>query len=338
MTIADPEFHESHSSRRRSRSAMLLGTMLGLLGLLSLSSVAGAADYSDSCTAPTATVLDGYAGSGTLLRLRVQAATGSPATTWVCYRATSGSAPDIGGRFDVVGATASAIPPSNDSSSQACQNTIPNAVPGVHPLVSGTLLSQAFTFDAYSATGVVWVCAQVGSQQVRVLVPEPGATAPHVVSNVDSPGVPLPAATADPFPSGSCQNSTAGSSQRLANLNSGGAQAWAYEWQPDPSTVNLCARIQSPVTAGGMLSFSTDGSPGVSIVHQTGTDPSVCPFSVFTLVTPAQASLATSTPTPGATTASVCIGAGSSLQTFTVGETGSLAPPTVTFTPDPDNT
>jgi hypothetical protein len=313
----------------------LLGLLAGLALALVLAPAAWAADYSDSCTSPTATVADGYAGSGTYVRLRAQPATGNPSTEWVCYRVSNPTAGNVGGRFDITGASVSGGgAPSVDSSSQACETTTPNQVPGVHPLVSGTILSRPFDFDAYASSGAAWVCAQVASVQERLIVPVPSATVPSVVANSDSPAPALPAPTADPYPSGTCQNAVGGSSpQQLANMNVAGSQVWAYEWQPDQGTVDLCARVQGPATAGGVLSVSADGSPGITPVVQTGTNPAPCTFSVFTLTNPTQASL--STTLAGANPATVCVGAGASMQTYTVGVTGQLTPPAVTFTPDP---
>jgi hypothetical protein len=86
-----------------------------------------------------------------------------------------------------------------------------------------------------------------------------------------------------------------------------------------------------------VLSFSTDGMPGITPVVGPG-QASACGFSIFTLTTPVQASLATSpvSANPASNNpATVCLSAGATSAVYQVGVSGSPAPPTVTWTPDP---
>jgi len=314
---------------------LLLAGLAAMVVALGAASTAQASDYSDSCTSPTATVADGYAGQSTFVLAQAQPNPSNPSQEWVCYRVSSPSAGDVGGRFDVsTGSVSGGGAPTVDSDSSACQSTSGNQVPGTHPLVSGTILSEPFDFDAYSAPGTAWVCAQLASVQERIVIPVPSATVPTVVDNTDSPAPALPAPAADSYPSGTCQNATTGSPpSQLANMNTGGVQAWLYDWQPDPSTIDLCARVQGgSVAAGGVLSVSTDGSPGVTPILGPGSA-SACSLSIFTLTEPVAASLSTSP--AGANPATVCVSEGSTSVAEQVGATGSPTAPTVTWTPDP---
>jgi hypothetical protein len=304
----------------------LPSTVSGLGSQLIQQLVGTPGDYSDSCSSPAATVADGYAGSGTYVRLRVQPSTSDPSTEWVCYRISNPNAGYAGGRLDIKSPGVSPGVPSPDSNSSACQTAGYAAPP-----VQGTLLSMPFLVGASAPAGAGWVCVQVGSEQLRVIVPEPGASSPNVVSNVDAPQV-SPAPAADPYPSGACQN--AGGTQ-LMNATLANGQAWVYEWQPDPNTIDVCARISGVGTAGGALSLSTDGSPGVTPVLSQGSDPSPCSLSVFTIATPPQAQSSLSVSPAGANPATICVGTGSTMHTYTLGSTGSAKPPMPQFTPDP---
>jgi hypothetical protein len=293
-----------------------------------------AGQYSNTCTSPGATIADGYAGSNTYVTLRAQPNPSDATQEWVCYRIANPSSGSVGGRVTVGGAGASGAGlPSHDSSAQACSTTSGNQVPPPHPLVNGTLVSQAFMVDTYAASNTAWVCLTAGSVSQRVIVPEPGVSgSPTVFNQLDASPPPLPSPSADPYPSGMCQSS--GGSQ-LMNATAGGTQLWVYSWQPNGSTLDVCARAAGSVTAGGALSVSAAGSPGVSPVLQTGSDATPCTFSIFTIKTPPQAASSLSTSPAGANPATVCVGAGSSMSTYTVGTSGQATLPTVTWTPDP---
>jgi hypothetical protein len=295
-------------------------------------------DWSDSCSATTATVADGYAGD-TYLKLRAQpAGDGSANTTWVCYRGSNPQAADFGGRVDVVGTSTATTPPSADSNYQACSSTPGNDLPPPHPLLAGALAGQPFMVDAYSKSGSAWVCAQVAGVGQRIAISAPSATTPAITNHVDQPKPPLPPATPGRagYPSSTCQSAGGSSAKRATNLDAAsGTHAWAYAWQPTATKADVCARVEGVGgSAGGMLELDVTGSPGVSLVLDTSTtDMSPCTLSVFSLTSPVVAGLSTSQ--PGGTPTSVCLVAGSTAERITLGTSGQPVLPRVTWTPDP---
>jgi len=302
-----------------------------------------AGQYSNTCTSPGATIADGYAGGSTYVTLRAQPNPSDSTQEWVCYRVSNPDSGSVGGRVTVGGVSASGGLPSSDGSAGACQaNQATNQVPGPHPLINGSVLSQSVMVDTYqgsAAPGQVWVCLTAGSQNDRVIVPVPSAGGtPTVYNQFDVTPPPLPSPAADPYPSGTCQNATTGTTTQLVNGSVSGEQVWLYEWQsPDGQTVDLCARAAGAAMSGGVLSVSTAGSPGVSPVVGPGSS-SACTFSIFQIVTPPQAASSLSTSPigpPPANPATVCVGVGTSAYAYQVGATGGPVAPTVTWTPDP---
>jgi hypothetical protein len=293
-----------------------------------------AGEYSNTCTAAGAVIADGYAGNGTYVTLRAQPNPQNSSQEWVCYRLDNPNSGSVGGRLTIGGVSAQAgLPQKYDGQGGACQSA------GGNVLLNGTLLSNQFMVADYTPAGQAWMCVIAASVSEELVVPVPGVGSPTVYNQFDASPPPLPAPNADSNPSGTCQNATTGSQpNELANLTAGGVNVWLYEWEPDSHTVDLCAKVQgSSASAGGVLSFSTDGVPGVQPVVTSG---GTCSLSIFTLTTPVQASLATSqvlnTGNPlAANPASVCVSEGSTSVAETVGVTGSPVPPTVTWTPDP---
>jgi hypothetical protein len=88
----------------------------------------------------------------------------------------------------------------------------------------------------------------------------------------------------------------------------------------------------SSTSAGGVLSVSATGAPGVSPTVGPGSQ-SACTLPILTLTSPVQASLGTSP--AGANPATVCVSQGSSSYAEQAGVIGSPTPPKVTWTPDP---
>jgi hypothetical protein len=294
-----------------------------------------------SASCMTGQVADGYAGS-TYVKLRTQTSTSDPKTTWVCYQIVHPNGASVGGRLDVTGASASPSIPSTDDNGGACAaNSATNAAPPPHPVVAGSVVGQQFSIDDYSAGGTGWLCVQIGSVSKRVIVNVPGVGAPSLASHLDQPNTgAAPPVVADPqVPSGSCQSGAYGSPDQLMNMNVSGTQAWLYDIRSNGGqTVHVCARLDGAVKAGGMLTISTAGSPGITpSVTTSSTDPDLsvpCPLSIVSLTSPVQLSLSTSN--AGATSASVCVKAGTSQERVTVGTSGTLVPPTINWQADPD--
>jgi hypothetical protein len=320
-----------HTVRSRVTATNAAGSAIGT-SQPTAQVIGGTGTYSNTCTAPAVTVADGYVGS-TYVTLRAQPNPSNAQTEWVCYRVSNPSSGSFGGRLDVTGASTSAGTPTIDSSTSACATTSGNIIPPPHPVLSGTVVSQAFLVDDYATSNQVWVCLTAGGVNDRVVVPLPGASSPQVANNLDSSPPPLPTPTADPNPSGTCQGGTAGPYQQFVNMNTAGVQTWLYSSQPDSGTADLCARVQgSSTSAGGVLSVSTTGVPGVSPTVGPGSQ-SACTLPILTLTSPVQASLSTS-PT-SSNPATVCVSQGSSSYAEQAGVTGSPTPPKVTWTPDP---
>lgn len=296
--------------------------------------------WSGSCGSPLATVSDGYAGD-VYVRMRVQPDPTDPKTTWVCYRGSNGSSLELGGRLDLTAAGTSGDPPSFDEASGRCASEPGNAVPPPHPLVAGELGDPqepphlSFSVDSYATEGAGWVCLEVGDFKRRAAISVPGASAPAVASHIDSPAPALPDSTPPPagYPSGTCQSGLAGTPQRYLNADLGTAHVWAYSAQPSQSKVHVCARLEGPVSAGGMVTLDASNSPGVTPVIETSSDTSPCTTSVASIDNPVSAGVSRS-PT-GSNPASVCVRAGSTQQRITVGTQGSPTPPQVTWSPDP---
>lgn len=326
----------------RARARVLLAACAVLAAAaLGAPAPASAQDYSGSCSSPLAQVFDGYAGGSTYVKLRVQPDPADPKTTWICYRVSNGGSLEQGGRIDVSSGSATADPPSADANSGLCSTTPGNAVPGSHPVFSGSVGDPndppyvPFALDAYANSGEAWICAEVGDFKQRVVVPVPEASAPTVVNRPDAPAPALLSPTPGPagYPSSSCQQGLFGTPQQHLNADVGQTHVWAYTAQPMPARAHVCARLQGPVSGGGMLTLDASSSPGITPTVEGSNDTSPCTINVVTLTQPVQASARRSP--SGASPASVCVSSGSTSQRLTVGASGSPSAPTATWTPDP---
>jgi hypothetical protein len=305
----------------------------------------GAGNPSATCTSPSARVVDGYAGESTYVELRIQQH--DTRTTWVCYRTSDSEALGLGGRVDIVAPSGGVGTPSVDADYTACQNASGNAVPPPHPLVAGQVGDASdpstyvpFALDTYSSSGSGWVCLQVGTQfEKRVVVPASSTSPPDVTNRFDAPGVTDPSPVSGPagYPSSTCQAGTGGTKRQLANLDLGGTQLWAYEYEPSSSTVDVCVRAQGQASAGGMLTLDTTGMPGVTPSYGQFDDTTGCGINVISQTQPVAFSITRSL---GTNPASLCISAtppsGSPVtKRVTLGATGTPTPPAPSWHPDP---
>ena len=256
-------------------------------------------DYSDSCTSPTLTLFDGYIG-GAYVRLLVQQGS---TQTLVCFRAA-----ELDGDAVVTTSTAGFGTPSVDNNASACSTTTGNTVPGPHPLVSGIVLNQPTLIDTYASTApggaTAWICFQNGAVVDRIVIPVAASDIPLVSVNQDNPGsgAPFPAPGVAGYPSSSCDPVGNGF---LNAKSADGSSAWASIQEPNSTTVDVCARVQGPVSAGGVLSVNASNS-GVTPVVQTSTNTSACNFVIVSLTNPVP--LLLSTASPGTNPAVVCVG------------------------------
>lgn len=293
---------------------------------------------SESCTSPTVGVADGFAGS-TYVRLRIQQV--EPDETWICFRAQDGSSNLGGGRVVVTAPTASADPPTDDGAFNACSTTSGNQVPGMHPQLSGEIGDPndpphaPYLVDSFADEDEAWFCLRVGDVQKRVIVPAPGAQAPDVQLLLDSPPVSAPDPEQPPvgFASRTCQDGVGGDHDRALNSDVGNdMHVWLESWRPSASQAHLCVRLEGPIGIGGALSFDATGSPGVTPVLTPGDSMDPCPINVFNND---QADVEIRRSAQGSNPASVCVRQGGTAKSLTVGTSGSLVPPAVTWTPDP---
>src|SRR5688500_1517883 len=160
---------------------------------------------STSCTSPTATVADGFAG-GTYVKLRAQQSSGD---TLVCVRLDNGTSVRFGGALRITGASADAPAPAVDESSSACSTTTGNTAPGPHPLLKAAVGEPAtpIEVDTYAKGRDAWVCVTAGSVKRRVAIRLPNLVVPSVAWYQDAaPPAPSPEAPTPGYPSSGCQN------------------------------------------------------------------------------------------------------------------------------------
>lgn len=328
-----------------SRRTALAGVAAwALLVVLPGASPALAANESDTCTSPTAQVLDGFAGT-TYVKLRVQEADADH--TWICFRVQDPALTNIGGKVVVTAPGASADPPTQDENSTTCQAEPGNQVPGMHPQASGEIGDPAeppyvpYLIDTFVDSGEAWFCLGVGEFQKRVILPVPTAQAPDIQFLPDSPPVPAPTPESPPlgYPSGTCQSGIGGDHDRALNADVGDdLHVWLEAWRPSLVQAHLCVRLQGslplagPVGVGGVLSFDASASPGVTPVLTPGDDMSPCPFNVFSND---QAELQIKRSATESNPASLCVKQGTTEKSLTAGVTGTPTAPAVTWTPDP---
>lgn len=297
--------------------------------------------WSDQCTAPTASVVDGYVG-GAYERLLFES---SPTQVMICYRLNVAGVYYVGGNLVVTESVPSVALPMVDTAAQACSTNSGNQVPGPHPAVAGTILNAALSIDTYSSGSAVWLCFQYGAVQERVAISAPTGSTPSAQQYDDIPeSSPLPTAPPSNYPSGQCAASGGSAATQFADISVAGNSAYGYTWQPNATTIDVCARVMGPISAGGLLSATAPQAPtvigpGLSPVVTVSNNVTPCTFIVASLTSPTAALFAT-TP-PGANPATICVGLGGTQEAVTLGTAGSITVPGLpavtppTFTPDP---
>jgi hypothetical protein len=295
--------------------------------------------YSDRCTAPLLTVVDGWV-AGTYARVRVQQNGGS---TVVCYRVDQGGTLD-GGQIVVNPGAATVGLPSTDANDTACATSSGNQVPGPHPLLSASTPSGNVVLDSYVTTGSpsAWICVTAGPVHQRILVPVSASGTPVVANNVDPIAQQPPAPDAGPagYPSSSCVAGGGSAATQYVAATAGATHEWLSVWQRTANELDVCVRVQGPETVGGLFTIGVPvgvGSITVPPVIGVGTDTSPCTFA-FAVGSPVSAMVATSP--PGSDPLVVCAGAVGTSLAVTVG-VGLGQPPVQlalpSFTPDPDS-
>ena len=296
--------------------------------------------YSDQCTSPLLTVVDGWVG-GTYARVRVQQ---NGTDTVVCYRLDQGTTLQ-GGQIVVSPGAVTVGLPTTDTNDTACSSATGNAVPQPHPLVAASTPLGDVRLDTYASTGTpaAWICVTAGPLHERILVPVSAGGVPGVAVNSDPIAQPAPAPDAGPAgdPSSTCVANGGSSAAQYIDATVGVTHEWLSVWQRSSGELDVCARMQGPVTEGGLVAVTLPVVPGgvqVTPVYGVGSDTSACSFA-FVVSEPVSLLLATNQ--PGSTPVVVCAGAAGAALAVTVGATvttGPVQPPSLpAFTPDPDN-
>lgn len=334
LTSSVPGTHQYQAKLRDSS-----GNVLATSGVVT---VTWLSYYSDQCTSPLITAVDGWF-AGTYARVKVQQVGNS---TLVCYRLDQGSTLD-GGQLLITASGVSVGLPSIDNSDTACANITGNQVPGPHPLETVTTLVGNFSIDTYLGSGstTAWVCLTAGPLHQRIVVPVSETGGPTIVKNDDPVGQQPPAPAAGPagYPSSSCVASGGSAAVQYVDATVGTTHEWLSAWQDGASNqVDVCARLQTGAASeGGLFTVSEPSISGglqVTPVFNVGTDGSACSVVVAGVGQPPTLQLAT-TPA-GSNPATVCASAAGTTFTVTVGAITSSPPVQFGlpgFTPDPDS-
>jgi hypothetical protein len=300
---------------------------------------------SAQCQDPTARLYDGFAGT-TYVKLRAQRGSATdPDKTIICFRADNGNQIRIGGDFELKDPSGSLGVPTleNDTSNKCLDNKASNEAAGPHPVVAGHVREEGdigytpFSIDDYAKGGESWICISVGDFQKHVVIPVPSGNVVAPTFNADDPSVGQPVPKSGPagYPSSTCQND-ASHSQYLNGDSTGNSHLWFYSSQTSPTDARFCARVEGPVTAGGMLELDATGAPGVA-PHIDGPldDTSPCSHTELGVTDPVVLKVQDSP--SGAQNTSICVTVGTTGKRFTiVNDGGGLVAPRVKWTPDPD--
>lgn len=308
-----------------------IGAAITAAAVLGAPGTASAAD-SDSCATKIAR---GYVGDvWTTVGLDTTAAN----TVRVCFRVDDGRGTNHGGFFTITGASVNIGVPRVDASYQACSTTAGNEAPGPHPLLNGTIVSQPVHLDTYRGGGEAWVCLRAGATVVRVVVPSQTVAPPGVAFEPDTGPRP-------PRERLGLQSEQCGvDGQEYLNFRVGtvdgvtppGVRVVLGTRRPSASVVEVCLRVRRVLpgalggAVGGRLVVDTgraDLRPTVDVAE----DAAGCTTSLVDLTAPLRVYAALNTGFP----ASVCVEAGGIARRVTIGTTGGVVLPTVTWAPEP---
>ncbi len=302
---------------------------------------------SDDCDVAGSTVVVDGSAAGFYARLRFYQP--DPQDLWVCFRADNGGRLEQGGKL-VISSMPNTSPlpvPQVDPSWQSCPTTgSMDALP--HPLLSASLgdpsnpaTYETFYADDYLTNSQAAICFSVtngggATAQKRLLVPLPLTGVPSVTFLSDPPGVHIPPPTPAPpgLPSSTCENGTGGVLTQLVNENVGGIQTWFYVWQESNTRIDVCVRTEGAVPIGGRLTVDASRVPGLTPTLATSpSDMTPCTMLLAHLDSPIFVDVRQSP--LGTNPASLCLTVGTTAERVTVGTSGSLTPPDVTWTQDP---
>ncbi len=299
--------------------------------MLAAPGTASAAD-SDSCATK---VVRGYVDD---VFTTVAFDTTAQDTARVCFRVADGRLVNQGGVFTITAADVGIGVPRVDTNYTACSTTGGNEAPGPHPLVNGTIAGQPVHVDTWRQGGEAWVCVRVGAAMLRVVVPAQSVVPPTI--NYEADTGPLPPRENTALPSDQCEvDGNEHLDLRVGTVDGTtppGVRVVLGTRQPSPSVVEVCLRVRRVLpgdlngAVGGRLVVDTgrvDLRPTIDLAE----DAAGCTTSLVDLTAPLRVYAALNTGLP----ASVCVQVGGTARRVTIGTTGGVVLPTVTWVPDP---
>lgn len=235
---------------------------------------------SGTCTQPTLLNNAFVANRSVQFDVRVQQDPADERKLWICFRGKAGTAAE-GGRISLRPPTATAVTPTTDNESRACELEPGNLITGRHPIDSGSVGGTPYYLDAYGSTQAVWICLEAGGVKQRVIVPAP-YTSSHAAALTD-PSPPAMQPTALPQPgrnSSSCYEGDYGPSTELVNSHQGNQQVFLYTAQPSATEMHICARLDG--TAQGGVDLGVNAAVGEIVRLDQSPDVSRCTVEVIT--------------------------------------------------------
>jgi len=298
-----------------------------IAALAAAPSSASAAGDSNSCTSPTATIADGFAGD-TYVKLRAQESGGS---TLVCFRLDNGASLTAGGLVTIADPS-SAVAATPDDNGDACRTVGGDGTRVLAGTIGGTV---PYEVAQYKAGDEQWVCVTAGSFKKRLRV---RLADPQAVVNVDLDGAgvttPVPRQPDSTLPSSACHYGTGGSKKELANIDVAGTDLLIGAWQPTTSKLSICLRAGGPVSGGGRLDIDASNLPSIDevVASDHDADTSVCTQPLIESDAPVVFRLSVSTGT--SLPAWICIEEQGVTTRYKVKNTSGIGKPTVNFVPD----
>lgn len=261
-----------------------------------------------------------------------------PEATRVCFRVDDGRGTNHGRVYTITTPGASVGVPRVDASWDACGAAVGNQAPGPHPALAGTIGGQPVHADTYSGGGETWVCVRAGAVMLRVIVPSQDVQPPTVSSAADTG--PRPAREIYPMPSNDCfHGGQEYLNMRFGSLDSSfaGIRFVLGTRQTSPTTTDVCVRarrLRDPVDValGGRLTVDT-GRADIRPTIEVAEDIAGCTIAFVDLTAPTRVFAGLSG--TGALPVSACVQTGSFARRVTIGTTGGVVVPTVTWSPDP---
>lgn len=276
---------------------------------------------SHDCTAASP-AFDGFVGAYHV-HVRTQSA---GADTWVCAAVDDG-VNHIGTKLAVAGLIGS---PKVDGEQPACSAPANVRYRVVDRALTVGPTNEPVRLEVNRMPGQVWLCLKVTNQPglAQRVVLDVALAAPLTVLYDAPQSWDYPDTTPNPLlPSSSCQLAS-GSSIRVVDATIAGTRVSLYAATPTAARVDVCARIDGAIRAGGRVRVDAAGWQNAVSVWS---DLTPCTFNVITDGGPPAYSVRLSPPANGVP-ASACVSANGTTARVTVTSGGAGV---ATWTPDP---